>query len=72
MACSPTKRIRGRDWPLFPTSAEKTCVYKVQTPTSDETAAVAAAAQSMPGYVKRSQYYDVEGGVRVYIYFDET
>lgn len=70
MSCSKTKRLAGRNWPLYRTTGSGLCCYKVVANSEDEAAAVIEDAQTKPDYVKRSQSYEVPDiKIQVYLYF---
>jgi hypothetical protein len=71
MACSKTRRIGNKDWPLYRTTNAGLCCYKVVVATSADAAVVVADAEAQPDYVKRSRFFEVPEGIQFYLYFRE-
>jgi len=72
MVCSKTKRLAGKDWPLFPTTESGLCCYVVTADSKDDMAIVVADAQTKPDYVKRSKFFDLpDNKIQVYLYFEK-
>jgi len=70
MACSQTRRLANKSWPLYRTTKSGLCCYVVVVSTADEAAKVVAAAQAEPDYVKRSRFFEIpEQKIRFYLYF---
>lgn len=73
MVCSKTKRLAGRNWPLYRTTGSGLCCYVVTVNSKVDMAVVVADAQTKPDYVKRSQFYELPGNmIQVYLYFRKS
>lgn len=70
MACKATKRVAGEDWPLYERTSSEKCCYNVDVGSTARAHEVTAEAAQMPGYVKRSRFYDMpRSRIRFYLYF---
>lgn len=73
MACSKTKRLAGRNWPLYRTTGSGLCCYVVTVNSAEEMAVVVADAQTKPDYEKRSKFYELpDNKIQVYLYFKQS
>jgi len=70
MACSKTKRLDNKDWPLFPTTKSKWCCYVATVNSAGEAARVIADAETRPDYVTRRGPFNLPNNmILVYLYF---
>lgn len=73
MACSKTKRLANKNWPLYRKTKSGLCCYVVTVNSAGEAAIVVADAVTKPDYVKQSQFYDLPNNmIRVYLYFKKS
>lgn len=68
MACPTSKTLGGKKRPLH-RELESSCSYIIEESSKSSAVAAVAQASAMPGYLRRSRFYRLPNGVRVYVYF---
>lgn len=72
MACSKTKFLAGKIWPLYRTTKSGLCCYVVED-SREEVEAAVADAQTRPDYVRRSKFFELpDNKVHVKLYFRQS
>lgn len=72
MACSKTKLLANKIWPLYRTTKSGLCCYVV-VDSADKVAEVVADAKTRPDYVRRSKFFELpDNKIQVKLYFSQS